>query len=101
MMAESLQEIVAARRRWKMIAMALLIALVGSLAVNARADLPFPERVRARTVEAQEIVLKDGEGHVRARFSVQGEAARLIIFDAKGKAVAELPERARMKELGQ
>ena len=31
----------------------------------------------------------------------RGEAARLIIFDAKGKAVAELPERARMKELGQ
>jgi hypothetical protein len=117
MMTESLQEVVAARRRWKMIAIALLVALVGSLAmttaerakaspsgdpgVNARADLPFPERLRAHTVEAQEIVLKDGEGHVRARFSARGETARLVIYDAQGKAVASLPEKARVKELGQ
>ncbi|MBZ5628307.1 MAG: hypothetical protein LAO06_05505 [Acidobacteriia bacterium] len=100
-MAESFPEVVAARRRWKIIAMALLVALVGSLAVNARADLPFPERVKARIVEAEEIVLKDSEGQVRARLAIQGNAARLIIFDAEGKAVAELPERARMKELGQ
>ena len=101
MMEDSLAEVVAARRRWKMIAMALLIALVGSLALNARADLPYPERLKARTMEAEEIVLKDSEGQVRARFAVQGNAARLTIFDGKGKAVAELPERARMKELGQ
>ena len=69
MMAESFPEVVAARRRWKIIAMALLVALVGSLAVNARADLPFPERVKARIVEAEEIVLKDSEGQVRARLA--------------------------------
>ncbi len=86
---------------WKTAAIALLIALAGVLASKARADLPFPERVRARTVEAQEIVLKDGDGHVHARFSVQGNAARLVIYDEQGKAVATLPERARMKELGQ
>jgi hypothetical protein len=88
-------------RFWRVTAIALLVALVASLAVNARADLPYPERVKARTVEAEEIVLKDGDGHVRARFSVQGNAARLVIFDEQGKAVAMLPERARMKELGQ
>ena len=101
MMAESFQEVAAAVRRWKTIAMALPIALLGSLALSARADLPYPERVKARTVEAEEIVLKDSEGQVRARLAIQGNAARLIIYDAKGKAVASLPETPRMKELGQ
>ena len=80
--------------------MALLIALAGVLAVKARADLPYPEQVRARTVVAEEIVLKDAEGHVRARLAVQGNAARFVLFDEQGKAVAMLPERARMKEVG-
>ena len=89
------------QRVWKMTALGLLVALAAVLAVNARADLPYPERVRARTVVAEEIVLQDSDGHVRARFSVQGDSARLIILDEHGKAVAVLPERARMKELGQ
>jgi hypothetical protein len=101
MIAEPFQDVAAALRQWRITAIGLLIALAALLAVNARADLPYPERVKARTVEAEEIVLKDGEGHVRARFSVQGNAARLIIYDEQGKALAMLPERARMKELGQ
>ena len=100
MTSESVQELVAGRRRWKLTAMALLLALGGVLAVNARADLPYPERVRARTVEAEEIVLKDGAGRVRARLAVQGTATRLVIFDEDGKASAALPERARLKEVG-
>ncbi len=88
-------------RFWKITAIVLLILLAAVLAVQARADLPFPERVRARTVEAQEIVLQDADGHVRARFAVQGNTARLVIYDEQGKAVAMLPEKARMKELAQ
>ncbi len=90
-----------AKNPWKMATIALLAMVAALLAVNARADLPYPERVRARTVEAQEIVLKDSDGHVRARFSVQGEAARLVIFDEHGRTLAVLPQQARMKELGQ
>ncbi len=86
---------------WKVLAIALLVALAGSWAVKARADLPYPERVRARTVEAQEIVLKDSEGQVRARFSVQGAAAKLVIFDEHGKTLAVLPQQPRMKEVGE
>jgi hypothetical protein len=101
MTEETFHELAAARRRWKVTSIALLIALAGALAVNARADLPFPERVRVRTVEAEEIVLKDSAGHVRARLAMHGNAARLTIFDEDGKAVAGLPERPRMKEIGQ
>jgi hypothetical protein len=100
MTSESVRELVAGRRRWRLTAIGLLIALAGALAVNARADLPYPERVRARTVEAEEIVLKDSAGRVRARLAVQGNAARLVIFDEDGKTLATLPERARLKELG-
>ena len=112
MTSESVQELVAGRRRWRLTAIGLLMALAGALAVTLtsanggqmwgtqRADLPYPERVRARTVEAEEIVLKDGAGRVRARMAVQGNAARLTIFDEDGKAVAGLPERARLKEVG-
>src|SRR5512147_178331 len=101
MMDETFQEVVAARRRWKVTAIALLVVLAGVLTVNARADFPFPERVGARTVEAEEIVLKDSAGHVRARLALQGNAARLTIFDEDGKAIAGVPERPRMKEVGQ
>ena len=81
MTSESVQELVSGRRRWRLTAIGLLIALATVLAVNARADLPYPERVRARTVEAEEIVLKDSAGRVRARLAVQGNAARLVILD--------------------
>ncbi len=110
MTTESVQELVAARRRWRLTAIALLVVLAAVLLAmpasggqmwNAKnVDLPYPERVRARTVEAEEIVLKDSTGHVRARLSVQGSAARLAIFDEDGKTIAVLPERARVKELG-
>ncbi|HET7184304.1 MAG TPA: hypothetical protein VFI82_06440 [Terriglobales bacterium] len=100
MKLESLEQMVAERGRWKMTAISLLIALAAVLAQNARADLPYPERVRARTVEAEEVVLKDSSGKVRARMEVQGSAARLVIFDEDGKAIAVLPERARWRDLG-
>lgn len=100
MKLESLEQMVAERGRWKMTAILLLIALAAVLAQNARADLPYPERVRARTVEAEEVVLKDSSGKVRARMEVQGSAARLVIFDEDGKAIAVLPERARWRDLG-
>jgi hypothetical protein len=101
MTEESFHELATARRRWKLTSIALLIALAGVLAVNARADLPFPERVRARTVEAEEIVLKDSAGHVRARLAMHGNTARLTLFDEDGKAVAGVPERPRIKDVGQ
>ncbi len=88
-----------ALRRWKLAAMTLMVITAGALAVRARADLPFPERMRARTVEAHELVIRDSEGHVRARLAVRGEAAQLVIYDEQGKALASLPERPRMKEL--
>jgi hypothetical protein len=100
MTSESVQELVAGRRRWRLTAIGLLIALAATLAVSARADLPYPERVRARTVEAEEIVLKDSAGRVRVRMAVQGSAARLMILDEDGKTLAVLPERARLKDLG-
>jgi hypothetical protein len=100
MVSESLQEVVAGRRRWKWTAIGLVAVLAGVLAIRARADLPFPEMVRARTVEAQEIVLKDGSGRLRARLAVKVDAVRLVLYDERGKAVAVLPERARWKELG-
>ncbi len=86
--------------RWKLTAITMMVITAGAMAISARADLQYPERLRARTVEAQEIVLKDEVGQVRARFAVRGNAAQLVIYDAEGKAVAVLPAQPRMKELG-
>lgn len=112
MTSESVEELAAGRRWWRLTAIGSLIALAATLAVTPtsanggqmlgprHADLPYSERVRARTVEADMFVLKDSAGRVRARMAVQGDAARLLIFDEDGKILAELPERARLKEVG-
>ncbi len=83
-------------RRWRLAAIALALALMAAAAINARADLPYPERLRARTVEASEVVLRDDAGRVRARLAIQNGAAQLTILDEHGKVVASVPERARV-----
>jgi len=66
-------------RRWKVAALVLTFALGLVLAVSARADLPYPDRIRARTLEVDEFVLKDAAGNVRARMSTDGKGTQLII----------------------
>jgi len=101
-------------RRWKVAALVLTFALGLVLAVSARADLPYPEqsgspaspglacwgdRIRARTVEVDEFVLKDAAGNVRARMATDGKGAQLTIYDEQGKVVATVPPKPHMMEV--
>ncbi len=84
------------RNPWKLIAAALAIALALSVALTARADLPYAERIRARTVEVDEIVLKDAAGNVRARMMTDAKGAHLLIYDEDGKVISTVPPTPRM-----
>ena len=70
-LAVRVEKLEAQNRRWKL--MSVVIALVGiSLVVvgagrSETADSPV---IRARTVEAQDFVLKDEQGRIRARLSL-------------------------------
>lgn len=90
-----------ARNPWKLMALALAIALALSVALSARADLPYAERIRARTVEVDEIVLKDAAGKVRARMMTDARGAHLLIYDEDGKVISTVPPTPRMMPVEQ
>jgi hypothetical protein len=79
-LAARIEKLEAANRRWKSAsAIALLFVLsllllstkhAERVAAAARPDRIEQDVLHARSVEAQDFVLKDGEGHVYARFSI-------------------------------
>ncbi len=99
-MSTDFDRLAARCRRWRLTAIALGLALLAGLAVNARADLPYPERLRARTVEATEFMLRDDAGRVRARLAMENNIAQLVMLDEHGKVIASLPLRARVTPVG-
>jgi|SRR5579883_471119 len=54
------------------------------------AEPPAPGPVVATTVEAQEFVLKDGNGHVRAELAMMGSTPSLKFKDESGSALITL-----------
>ena len=76
------EKLESATRRWKsasaialwfVISMLLLSARHAErVAAAARADRIEPDVLHARTVEAQDFVLKDADGHIYARLSLTG-----------------------------
>ena len=86
-------------RRWKVAALVLTVALGLVLVLSARADLPYPDRIRARTLEVDEFVLKDAGGNVRARMATDGKGTQLTIYDEEGKVVATVPPKVHMMEV--
>ena len=65
------EKLEAQNQRWKMAsAMGVLLAASFMLMGAARGDRIDSQPIKASTVEAQEFVLKDAEGHIRARLSL-------------------------------
>lgn len=121
-LAARIEKLEAANRRWKSAsAIALLFVLAMLLlgtrhaervAAAARPDHIEPNVLHARTVEAQDFVLKDADGRIYARFSItpnlagtdlNGRSPRLDeipvipgqasiqFYDEKGKVVWSAP----------
>ncbi len=79
-------------RRWKMLSLVSLLGFAAVLLTGARAaDLPAPDTLRVRTVEAQTFVLRDSHGDIRARMALGSEGARLTFYDEDGKVIASTP----------
>lgn len=99
-LAARIEKLEAANRRWKSAsAMALLFILsllllstrhAERVAAAARPDRVEREVLQVRTVEAQDFVLKDADGHVYARFSITPSLAGM---DQNGRPprLEELP----------
>jgi len=79
-LAVRIEKLEAANRRWKSASAIALLFLVSTLllstrhaervAAAARPDRIEQEVLHVRTVEAQDFILKDADGHVHARFGL-------------------------------
>ena len=79
-LAVRIERLEAANRRWKSASAIALLFLVSTLllstrhaervAAAARPDRIEQEVLHVRTVEAQDFILKDADGHVHARFGL-------------------------------
>ena len=76
-------------RRWRLAAMTLL--LVCLVLLLAAFDYPQPNLVKARSVEAQNFVLRDADGQIRARMALSEDEPRLTFFDEHGEVISSLP----------
>lgn len=89
-------------RRWRMLALLLFVLLASVVFVAAGpVDLPVPELLRARTIEAQRVLLRDADGTVRARIGFADGGAKLTFYDAHGKVVGETAIRPGYQALGE
>ncbi len=84
-LAARIEKLESANRRWKSASAIALLFVISMLllstrqaervAAAARADRIEPDVLHARTVEAQDFVLKDADGHVCARLSLLKQAS--------------------------
>ncbi|PYT53260.1 MAG: hypothetical protein DMG43_09455 [Acidobacteria bacterium] len=114
LLAARVEKLEAQNRRWKLAGVFFALSGVSLVLMAAKpADRIEPPVVRAGTVEAQEFILKDTDGHVYARLSlgralavkqpngtyfipykpVAGQAA-LQFFDDKGDVLWTAPTKA-------
>lgn len=99
-LAARVEKLEAANRRWKSASAVALLFILAMLllstrhaervAASARPDRIEQDVLHVRTVEAQDFVLKDADGHVYARFSITPGVAAI---DQSGRPprVYELP----------
>src|SRR5579859_4909928 len=95
-LAARIEKLEAANRRWKSASAIALLFVLSLLLLSTRhaervAAAARPDRVEsdvlhARSVEAQDFVLKDSEGHVYARFSLLKQAGGRNNFMQIGRA---------------
>ena len=118
-LAARIEKLEAANRRWKSASAIALLFVISLLLLSTRhaervAAAASPDRIerdvlQVRSVEAQDFVLKDGEGHVYARFSLSRQAggrsnfmpgqpvgqATLQFYDDKGDVLWTAPSKAQ------
>lgn len=82
-------------RRWKLAALVLLLGCL--VLLLAGFDYAQPNLVKARSVEAQNFVLRDADGQIRARMAVGEDGPRLSFFDEHGKVISSLPLKPEMR----
>jgi hypothetical protein len=71
LLASQVQKLEASNRRWKSLNALLLLSAVSVGVMGAKpADRVEPNVLRVATIEAQEFILKDGDGRVHARLSL-------------------------------
>src|SRR5215472_7605970 len=108
-LAARVQKLEAANRRWKSSSVISLLLVISMLllstrhaervAAAAKPDRVEPDVLHVRTVEAQDFVLKDLDGHVYGRLGrlsdmpvIPGQAS-LQFYDEKGKVVWSAPSK--------
>lgn len=117
-LAARIERLEAANRRWKSASAIALLFVLSLLLLSTRhaervAAAAIPDRIEqdvlhVRTVEAQDFVLKDADGHVYARFSItpspaamdqsgrspqlyESGQASIQFYDEKGKVLWSAP----------
>ncbi|MGB7849127.1 MAG: hypothetical protein WBL63_26175 [Candidatus Acidiferrum sp.] len=110
-LAARVEKLEAQNRRWKFISTAFVLAGVSAVLMGAKAaDRIGPPAIRAKTVEAQEFILKDSDGQVYGRLSlhmaakgvvngqstvVDEDQASLQFFNEQGDVVWTAPTKAQ------
>jgi len=111
----------AQNRRWKLMSMVIALTGVSLVVIGAgRSDTVDTPVMRARTVEAQEFLVKDADGRVRARLSLYPKGqevkvdekvyhmrpekvmpgqASLQFYDENGEEVWVVPKVATVEQL--
>jgi hypothetical protein len=70
-LAVRVEKLEAQNRRWKLLSMVIALTGISLVVVGAgRSDTADSPVIRAKTVEAQDFVLKDEQGRIRARLSL-------------------------------
>jgi len=82
-------------RQWRLAALVLLLGCLVLLVAGF--DFAQPNLVKARSVEAQNFILRDSDGQVRARMAIGDDGPRLDFFDEEGKVVSSVPLKAEMR----
>lgn len=93
-LAARVEKLESANRRWKSASAIALLFVISMLllsarhaervAAAARADRLEPDVLHARTVEAQDFVLQDADGHIHARLSLTGRVGAKLANGPNG-----------------
>ena len=105
-LAERLDKLEVQNRRWKLAAILLAVSSTSLVLIAAKPpDQIDPNVIHARTVEARDFVLKDEDGQIRARLTLNpkkeeqglqalgsGQPPALQFYDDNGNAYWTVPK---------
>lgn len=94
-LARRVERLEQANRRWRLAALILLLGWLVLLLPGF--DFAQPNLVKARSVEAQNFVLRDADGQVGARMAIGDDGPSLSFYDEHGTVTSSLPPKAEMR----